>query len=78
MGRRIHVAVNYGDTVRPPTASASTRFSQDFGIIEMIGDGGGSAAGGPWRLFRIGTGYGEPHYRWWNQNTVCRSHQPSA
>ena len=60
MGRRIHVAVDYGDTVRPPTASASTRFSQDFGIFEMIGDGGGSEAGGPWRLFRIGTGYGEP------------------
>ena len=31
-----------------------------FGIFEKIGDGGGSEAGGPWRLFRIGTGYGEP------------------
>ena len=49
-----------GTRTRPPTVAASTRFSQDFGIFEMIGDGGGSAAGGPWRLFRIGTGYGEP------------------
>ena len=58
------MAVHNGDT---DTATDELGFDpfllKDSGFFRKIGDGGGSAAGGPWRSFASPGCLGETHYR---------------